>query len=155
MLTEPAADYLFKSISSNECYLTGLSLKFCYLSFEHLLDLASGIRFNKTLVKLNLSNNGFKSPMVKFLLDSLLDNVCLMELDFGGNFLDDSFANDLALVLEHNPVLYKVDISKNPIGPEGASVILNALLVHNETLGSLGNLDENMYMGVRIREELR
>lgn len=95
-LTAPAADYLFKSIAGNESYLTGLSLKFCYLSFEQLLDLASGIRFNKTLVKLSLANNALKSSMVKFLLDSLLDNVCLMELDLGGNFLDDTFANDLA-----------------------------------------------------------
>jgi hypothetical protein len=42
------------------------------------------------------------------------------------------------MVLEHNPILYKVDISKNPIGPNGAKAILNSLLVANETLGSLG-----------------
>lgn len=58
--------------------------------------------------------------MVKFLLDSLLDNVCLSELNVAANFLDDEFAKDLAFVLENNPVLYKVDISKNPIGPSGA-----------------------------------
>jgi hypothetical protein len=93
--------------------------------------------------------------MVKFFLDSLLDNVALMEVDLSGNFLDDSFAKDLSLVIQHNPILYKVDISKNPIGPEGAQSLLNCLLIHNETLGSLGNLEDNMYMGVRIREELR
>jgi len=101
--------------------------------------------------------------MIKFLLDSLLDNECLSELNLSSNFLDDDFAKDFAIVLENNPVLYKVDISKNPIGPKGAKVILNALLVSNETLGSLGgdvddnrsHLDQNVYMGVRIREELR
>lgn len=76
--------------------------------------------------------------MVKFLLDSLLDNVCISEVNLSGNFLDDSFAKDLAIVLENNPVLYKVDISKNPIGPIGAEAILNVLLTANETLGSLG-----------------
>ena len=38
---------------------------------------------------------------------------------------------------------------------EGGKKILECLLTHNETLGSLGDLDENVYMGVRIREELR
>jgi len=90
------------------------------------------------LVKLDLSANSFKSCMVKFLLDSLLDNVCLTELNLASNVLDDEFAYDLAMVLEHNPVLYKVDISNNPIGPNGAKAILKALLEHNETLGSLG-----------------
>lgn len=92
--------------------------------------------------------------MIKFLLESLLDNDSLVELNLSGNFLEDDFAKDLAIVLENNPILYKIDISKNPIGPEGAKVILNALLVNNETLGSLGNIEENMYMGVRIREEI-
>ncbi len=76
--------------------------------------------------------------MVRFLLDSLLDNVCLSELNLASNLLDDDFALDLSKVLELNPVLFKVDISNNPIGPTGAKAILNALLVNNETLGSLG-----------------
>jgi hypothetical protein len=48
-----------------------------------------------------------------------MDNVCLMDLNLSTNFLDDSFANDLSIILENNPILYKVDISKNPIGPAG------------------------------------
>jgi hypothetical protein len=51
--------------------------------------------------------------------------------------------------------LHTVDISNNPIGPVGGHALLNSLLKFNETLVSLGNLEENMYMGVRIREELR
>jgi hypothetical protein len=35
------------------------------------------------------------------------------------NFLDDEFAVDLSMLLEDNPILYKVDISRNPIGPSG------------------------------------
>jgi hypothetical protein len=116
-LTKPASDYLFKAISNQDYYLSSLSLKFCFISFEQLVDLANALRFNKSLVKLDLSHNGLKSSVVKFLLDSLLDNVCLSELNLGSNFLDDNFAKDLAVVLENNPVLYKVDISNNPIGP--------------------------------------
>lgn len=61
-------------------------------------------------------------------MDALLDNVCLTELDVSSNFLDNEFAQDLAYLLEYNPVLFKVDISRNPIGPEGAKVLLKTLL---------------------------
>lgn len=76
-------------------------------------------------------------------------------MSFANNFLDDEFAVDLSHVLEDNPVLYKVDVSKNPIGPAGGQALLNVLLTKNETLGSLGELKNNVYMGVRLREELR
>ena len=56
------------------------------------MQLSSSLRFNKTLVKLDLSNNSFKSCMVKFLLEALLDNVCLSELCLASNLLDDEFA---------------------------------------------------------------
>lgn len=52
-------------------------------------------------------------------------------------------------------MLHKVDISQNPIGPEGSKYILNALFEYNDTLGDLGDLEHSNYMGVRIREDLR
>ena len=154
-LNKASSDYLFKSLTSQDFYLTSLSLKFCFLSFEQLMTLGNALRFNKTLVKLDLSNNALKACTVRFVLDSLLDNVCLAEIGLASNFLDDEFAVDLSHVLEDNPVLYKVDIAKNPIGPGGGQAILNALLMKNETLGSLGDIEENVYMGVRLKEELK
>ena len=106
-------------------------------------------------MKLDLSNNALKACTIRFILDALLDNVCLTELGLAGNFLDDEFAVDLAHVLEDNSVLFKVDIAKNPVGPAGGKAILNALLMKNETLGSLGDIEQNVYMGVRLKEELR
>lgn len=138
-LTKGAGDHIAKAIANNDFYLTSLSLKFCFVSFEQLVELSNSLRFNKTLVRLDLSSNALKSCQVKFLLDALMDNVCLSDLNLSSNFLDDEFAQDFAYVLESNPVLYKVDISRNPIGPKGAQIILNALLVSNETLGSLGD----------------
>ena len=69
--------------------------------------------------------------------------------------MNDDSAAALANLLSHNEVLYKVDISANPIGPDGARLILNAISEYNDTLGDLGDLDDSTYMGVRIREELR
>mmetsp|Transcript_37861 Transcript_37861/g.27873 ORF Transcript_37861/g.27873 Transcript_37861/m.27873 type:complete len:81 (+) Transcript_37861:690-932(+) len=60
-LSVPAFDYLCRSLSQPEFYLTGLSLKFCFLTFEQILTLANSLRFNKSLVKLDLSKNGLKS----------------------------------------------------------------------------------------------
>lgn len=117
--------------------------------------MGNALRFNKTLVKLDLSNNALKACTARFVLDALLDNVCLTELGLAGNFLDDEFAIDLSHVFEDNSVLYRVDISKNPIGPEGGKAILNSLLMKNETVGSLGDIEQNVYMGVRLKEELR
>ena len=153
-LGKSATDYLTKSLQNTDTMLTGLSLKFCFLSFEQILSLANALRFSKNLVKLDLSNNGIRPKPAAFLLDSIQQNMSLTDINFHGNFLDNEFAVDLSYVLEKNPVLYKVDISQNPIGPEGARFILNALLSVNDTLGSLGDLSQNVYMGVRIREEL-
>ena len=93
---------------------------------------------------------------MKFFLEDLVDNTCLAELNLAGNLLDDEFACDLAHLLEVNPILHTVDISNNPIGPAGAKYLLQSLLTNNDTLESLGDdLDKNIYMGVRIREELK
>ena len=157
-LADKSFDYLCKCLVSHpphEVALTGLSLKFCFLSFEHCIHLADALQFNKSLIRLDLSNNGLKSCTARFILDSLLINQTLSEISFAGNFLDNAFARDLAYVLESNQVLYKVDISQNPIGTEGSKYILNALFEYNDTLGDLGDLEQSNYMGVRIREDLK
>jgi hypothetical protein len=79
----------------------------------------------------------------------------LTTLNLHGNLLDDTFAVYLSQLLGQNPVLHEVDISKNPIGPQGAKKLLDAVLEQNQTLSSLGDLSENDMMGVRTREELR
>ena len=158
-ISDKAFDYLCnKCINFKpgfEVALTGLSLKFCFLSFEHCLQLQDSLTFNKSLIKLDLSNNGLKSSTAKYILEALYTNQTLSEISFANNFLDNEFAKDLAKVLECNQVLYKVDISQNPIGPEGSRYILNALFEYNDTLGDLGNLENSNYMGVRVREDLR
>ena len=113
------------------------------------------MRFNKTLVKLDLSNNGLVSPVANYLVDALRVNIFISEVNFHGNTLDDEFAFEVAQLLQHNSVLYKLDISANPISPQGANAILVAISEYNDTLGDLGDLEQSSYMGVRTREELR
>lgn len=93
---------LCKAISNSAIYITGLSLKFCFLDIYDIQHLAEAMRFNKTIVKLDLSKNALKSCMTRFLLDGLQDNYCLAHLDLSGNFLDNEFAADLGHLLEDN-----------------------------------------------------
>lgn len=126
------------------------------MKFDELLALANAVKYNTTLVKLDLSNNGFQSYVFKFFMEALVDNTALAHLNVSGNFLDNEFAVDLAHLLEANSILHTVDISKNPIGSEGAKYLLASLLQNNDTLESLGDeIDKNVYMGVRVREELQ
>jgi Ran GTPase-activating protein (RanGAP) involved in mRNA processing and transport len=152
--TPNAVYYISTTLSSPNYYITALSFKFCFLSFDDLLMLSDGIKFNKTLVKLDLSNNCFKPCMTKFLFEALLDNCSIADLNLSTNFLNDEFAVDLAHLLESNQQLHKVDISNNPIGPEGAKYLLESILAHNDSLESLGNIKNNVYMGVRLCEEI-
>ena len=93
--------------------------------------------------------------MANYLLEALHVNYSISELNLHGNQLNDNFAKQLAHLFEANQVLYKVDISSNPISPYGARLILVALSECNDTLGDLGDLEQSSFMGVRIREELR
>lgn len=88
--------YLGKCMISNDFNLTALNLKFCFLTFEQIKALSDALRFNKTLVKLDLSNNGLVSPVANYLVDALRVNIYISEVNFHGNTLDDVFAIQLA-----------------------------------------------------------
>lgn len=103
MIVSPAMDYISDALEkSNEYYITALNFKYCYLSFDDLLMLGTGMRLNRTLVKLDLSKNALKSKTLGLFLDSLQDNYTLADFNVSGNLLDDSFAWSLSVVLEDN-----------------------------------------------------
>lgn len=62
-------------------------------------------------------------------------------LDLSKNSLADDFAVELANTLAVNEILWKVDISDNPITAKGASSLLKALKESNDTLTSLGDIE--------------
>ena len=57
------------------------------------------------------------------------------------NNLGDEFAVELASMLATNDILWKVDISHNPISIKGANAILKVLRENNDTLTSLGDIE--------------
>mmetsp|Transcript_26566 Transcript_26566/g.35531 ORF Transcript_26566/g.35531 Transcript_26566/m.35531 type:complete len:227 (+) Transcript_26566:460-1140(+) len=101
-LSKNCFDYLSKCMMAQEYNLTALNLKFCFLTFDQIKKLSDALRYNKTLVKLDLSNNGLCSPVANYLVDSLRVNIFVSEVNFHGNTLDDEFAFQLAELLQHN-----------------------------------------------------
>jgi Ran GTPase-activating protein (RanGAP) involved in mRNA processing and transport len=53
--------------------------------------------------------------VANYLIDSLHVNSYISEINLHGNQLNDESARQLANLLEQNQVLYKIDISSNPI----------------------------------------
>jgi len=85
-------DYLCKAMSHHEYHLTALSLKYCFLPFEFIVQIADALRFTKSLIKLDLSNNCLKACTAKYIIEALLINSSLTTLNLHGNLLDDVFA---------------------------------------------------------------
>ena len=101
-LSKNCFDYMGRCMQSADFCLTALNLKFCFLQFDQIKKLADSLRYNKTLVKLDLSNNGLTPRVGNYLLDALLVNSFLSEINFHGNRLNDDFATEFASLLENN-----------------------------------------------------
>lgn len=119
-LTTKCFDYMGKCMQGHDFNITALNLKFCFLSFDQIKKLADSLKYNKTLIKLDLSNNALTPLVGNYLLEQLKPNIYISDINFHGNRLTDDFATSLAELLQHNQVLYKVGISANPISPVGA-----------------------------------
>jgi len=96
LMTKSAFEWLGKCLVSQEFCLTALNFKFCFLTFEMVKKLADSLRSNKTLTKLDLSNNGLCSAVTNYLLQALRVNIYVSDLNLHGNNLDDDFAVELA-----------------------------------------------------------
>ena len=70
-LSKSSIDFLMKCLKNPLYYLTALNLKFCFLKYMDCENLAEGLVDNKTLVKLDLSNNGFKHFNLKPILNAI------------------------------------------------------------------------------------
>ncbi|XP_072288078.1 NACHT, LRR and PYD domains-containing protein 12-like [Pyxicephalus adspersus] len=89
-------------------------IKLDYSSCPHL---ASGIRNNRTLRTLDLSNNDLKGPHFRDLMEAVTTSQ-IEELLLAGNNLDDSSCPDLASGIRNNRTLRTLDLSDNDLqGP--------------------------------------
>ncbi|KRX06458.1 hypothetical protein PPERSA_05071 [Pseudocohnilembus persalinus] len=148
-LTLKSIQILSQFLASSQCQLTGLNLKFCFLSYPSVFELGKGLQRNRSLVKLDLSHNALDDVQGIYISRALKENVFLAELNLSKNNLNNGFAEHFAQSLRTNQTLWKCELQGNPIGQEGAEALLTVLHEDNESLESLGEINaSNTNMGV-------
>ncbi|XP_066464860.1 NACHT, LRR and PYD domains-containing protein 12-like [Eleutherodactylus coqui] len=91
-------------------------------------QLASVIRNNPSLKKLDLSDNRLSGPHFKDLTDALSSPACrIEELQLGDNNLSDTSCTQLASVIRNNPSLKKLVLSDNHLYGPHFSGLMDAL----------------------------
>jgi hypothetical protein len=120
--------------------VNGLSFKYCYLQLVEVRILCLALKVNRTLIKLDLSNNAMSSVSGSLINAALRENQTLMDLNLSRNKLCDIFAEGLAGSLRINCTLQKCDISGNCITKVGSKKILDAINSTNQTIESLGDI---------------
>lgn len=68
-LTTKCFDYMGKCMQSHDFNITALNLKFCFLSFDQIKKLSDSLKYNKTIIKLDLSNNALTPLVGNYLLE--------------------------------------------------------------------------------------
>lgn len=98
--------------------------------------IASAMKTNTTLTKLDLRNNALRSVGIETLCDALRDNVMLESLSLSWNGCKAKGAVMIAKSLETNTHLRRLNFSINRIGNEGVCAFAHLITV-NTTLGTL------------------
>lgn len=138
-ISHSAMQIICNALQSPSSYLTALNFRFSFLDTKNIFMLSKALEINRTLVKLDLSKNGLSPICGVYIMKAIRENIILTDLNLSANFLDDEFANEFARTLKYNDTLWRVDISDNPIGRQGAESLLKAIEEDNESLESLGD----------------
>jgi len=138
-LNQNTVNIIYGALTQQGHHITGLSFKFSFLETRSVYFLGKALAINRTLVKLDLSNNGLAPIMGVYIVKNLRNNITLTDLNLSKNVLNDDFAEALAETLCVNEILWKVDISHNPIGEAGGRALLKAIRESNDSIESLGD----------------
>ncbi|XP_077116947.1 uncharacterized protein LOC143773356 [Ranitomeya variabilis] len=113
-LSGPYFADLMDAISSPDCRIEELRLGFNNLKDRSCIWLESGIRNNRSLKILDLSDNNLYGPHFNGLMEALSRAYCrIEELRLARNYLPDTSCISLASVIRNNQSLKKLDLSGN------------------------------------------
>ncbi|XP_066462650.1 NACHT, LRR and PYD domains-containing protein 12-like [Eleutherodactylus coqui] len=127
-LSGPHFSDLMDALSSPACKIEELNLSHNDLSDASCTQLASGIRNNPSLKKLDLSMNHLSGPRFSDLMDALSSPACNIEyLNLGCNKLPEMSCTQLASGIRNNPSLKKLDLSYNYLSGPHFSDLMDAL----------------------------
>mmetsp|Transcript_41628 Transcript_41628/g.134577 ORF Transcript_41628/g.134577 Transcript_41628/m.134577 type:complete len:310 (+) Transcript_41628:187-1116(+) len=132
--------------------LVTLSLADCFLGegIEPILDAISVCR---SLVYLNLRLNVLSGIMGIELCRALDASVSLTDVDVSSNHLSDDFGRALGMVLATNETLWKVNLTRNPLGIASGDALLLALKQRNDTIVELGDISEDL-LGLGLQNRM-
>ena len=97
------------------------------LGIEGGLAIARGLPHNNTLHLLSLSLCQLTNTVGRELLRAIGTNRYLLQVDLGGNLLDDELAPDVEDMLRRNKTLKQISFTLNHFGPPTAQAIVSAL----------------------------
>ncbi|XP_075701057.1 NACHT, LRR and PYD domains-containing protein 12-like [Rhinoderma darwinii] len=127
-LSGPHLRDLMEALSSPDCGIEELHLDSNDLPDTSCIQLASGIRNNRSLKKLLLSGNRLSGPYLSDLMEALSSPDCgIEELRLGGNDLPDTSCIQLASGIRNNWSLKKLDLSGNSLSGPHLSDLMEAL----------------------------
>ena len=90
-------------------------------------DIAQVIANNNQIEEIYLNDNELKATGIKKICKSLRQISTLKALGLGNNFISEEAAGDIAIVIDHNPLLESIDISNNSLKSNGMIIIARAL----------------------------
>ncbi|XP_066462649.1 NACHT, LRR and PYD domains-containing protein 12-like [Eleutherodactylus coqui] len=163
-LSGPHFSELTDALSSPACRIEELGLGHNYLTDTSCTQLASVIRNNTSLKKLDLSMNPMSGPHFTDLMDALYSPACrIEELLLGHNDLPDTSCSQLASVIRNNTSLKKLDLSGNHLSGPHFTDLMDALSSPacriEELLLSRNNLPDTsctqLAFGIRNNQSLK
>nr|XP_054392037.1 NACHT, LRR and PYD domains-containing protein 1 isoform X2 [Pongo abelii] len=153
-LSRSAVKSLCKTLRCPRCLLETLRLAGCGLIAEDCKDLASGLRANWTLTKLDLSFNVLTDAGAKHLCQRLRQPSCkLQRLQLVSCGVTSDCCQDLASVLSASPILKELDLQQNNLDDAGVRLLCEGLRHPACKLIRLG-LDQTT-LSDETRQELR
>ncbi|PNJ04564.1 NLRP1 isoform 12 [Pongo abelii] len=127
-LSRSAVKSLCKTLRCPRCLLETLRLAGCGLIAEDCKDLASGLRANWTLTKLDLSFNVLTDAGAKHLCQRLRQPSCkLQRLQLVSCGVTSDCCQDLASVLSASPILKELDLQQNNLDDAGVRLLCEGL----------------------------
>ncbi|XP_069807252.1 NACHT, LRR and PYD domains-containing protein 12-like [Dendropsophus ebraccatus] len=127
-LSGPHFSDLMDALSSPDCRIEELLLAMNDLRDTSCTQLASGIRNNQSLKRLDLSSNNLSGPHFSDLMDALSSPACrIEELHLGNNNLQDTSCIQMSMVIGQNQFLKRLDLSGNRLSGPHFSALMEAL----------------------------
>jgi hypothetical protein len=146
-------ELLKRSLIQKTCKLEILSMKFNTINITSAYFIEKSLKFNKSLLYLNLSSCGISDLSSSLIISAMDFNKNLTELDLSANKISNLFCHRFSEVLKINKTLVKVNLTKNYFMYDAHFQKIVESLVENQSILCLGNLEETK-ISIKLRESV-